>query len=291
MASRRSEISVLPTGAALGADIEGINLSSQLHDEAVEAIKSAWRDHLVLRFRGQRLSDADLLRFSRYFGDLDRAPVNVEHVKPEEGYVTVISNVIVNGQAIGGLGAYEAEWHTDMSYVEAPPLGSVLYALEVPPSGGDTGFANMYTAFEQLTPELKEQVLLLTAKHDASRNSAGELRRGFTEVTDPREAPGAVHPIVITHPETGRRALYLGRRRNEYIPGLSLEQSEQLLDCLWNHATREEFLWYQKWKVGDLLMWDNRCTLHRRDAFDPTTRRIMHRTQIKTGHPGTLRSA
>jgi taurine dioxygenase len=281
MSSIRSSLAVRPTGAALGADLEGVDLARELDSGTLAAIRQAWEEHLVLRFRRQRLSDDDLVRFSEHFGPLDRAPINVEHVRREEGYVTVISNVVVDGKAIGGLGSYEAEWHTDMSYVEDPPMASVLYALEVPPRGGDTGFANMYLAFEALPPDLKDRLSGLTAKHDASRNSAGELRRGFKEVTDPREAPGAIHPIVLTHPATGRKALYLGRRRNEYIPGLALEASERLLDRIWAHATREEFVWYQNWQIGDLVMWDNRCTMHRRDAFDPSSRRIMHRTQIR----------
>ena len=273
-------ISVTPISAALGADVEGVDISRKLDDVSLSIIRRAWEDHLVLRFRDQQLSDEDLMRFSQYFGVLDRAPINPGNVRPEEGYVTVISNVIVDGKAIGGLGSYEAVWHTDMSYVDNPPIASLLYALEVPPSGGNTGFANMYLAFETLPAHLKHQALSLSAKHDASRNSAGELRRGFKEVDDPRDAPGTVHPIVRTHPTTQRKALYLGRRRNEYIPGLSLDESERLLDALWEHATRDELVWYQEWKIGDLIMWDNRCTMHRRDAFDASTRRIMHRTQI-----------
>jgi taurine dioxygenase len=172
-----------------------------------------------------------------------------------------------------------------MSYNPEPPSASVLYALEIPPAGGDTGFTNMYLAYETLPDELKRAVEGRVCKHDASRNSVGELRRGFSEVTDPRETPGAEHPLVRTHPVTGRKALFLGRRRNAYVPGLSLPESEALLDRLWAHATRPELTWYQVWKIGDLIMWDNRCTMHRRDAFDPTSRRVMHRTQIRGDRP------
>jgi taurine dioxygenase len=167
-----------------------------------------------------------------------------------------------------------------MSYKDEPPVASLLHAIEVPPEGGDTGFANMYLAYETLPDDLRRRLATLVCKHDASRNSAGELRRGFAEVTDPREAPGAVHPLARTHPVTGRKALFLGRRRNASIPGLPLAESEDLLDRLWAHATRPDFTWYQRWRVGDLLLWDNRCTMHRRDAFDPATRRLMHRTQV-----------
>ena len=164
-------------------------------------------------------------------------------------------------------------------------MGSALFALEVPPAGGDTGFANMYLAFDTLPEDLRRQVEGRLCRHDSSRNSAGELSRGHSEVTDPRAAPGANHPIIRTHPLTSRKALFLGRRRNAYIQGLDLAASEALLDALWAHATRPELTWYQRWRVGDLVMWDNRCVLHRRDEFDPNARRLMHRTQIKGDRP------
>jgi taurine dioxygenase len=287
-----------PTGAALGADIEGVDLAQPLSAEIVGAIKQAWSDHLVLRFRGQRLDDEQLMRFSAHFGELDWAPIiaasrvkirgedrYVEAAEEGRRYISIISNVIENGKAIGALGAYEAIWHTDMSYNPEPPCASALYALEVPPSGGDTGFANMYLAYETLSEELRRRVEGHLCRHDASRNSAGELRRGFTEVGDPRQAPGADHPIIRTHPVTGRKAIFLGRRRNAYIQDLALEESEQLLDGLWAHATRSELTWYQQWRVGDLVLWDNRCVMHRRDEFDPTTRRLLHRSQIKGDRP------
>ena len=294
----RQMIEVRPTDAALGADIEGVDLAQEHAPETVDAIKRAWSDHLVLRFRGQRLDDEQLMRFSAHFGALDWAPIiAASRVKirgedryvdsAEEGrrYISVISNVIENGKAIGALGAYEAIWHTDMSYNSKPPCASALYALEVPPSGGDTGFANMYLAYETLPDGLRRRIEGRLCRHDASRNSAGELRRGFTEVTDPRQAPGADHPIIRTHPVTGRKALFLGRRRNGYIQGLELEESERLLDTLWAHATRPELTWYQQWRVGDLVLWDNRCVMHRRDEFDPNSRRLMHRSQIKADRP------
>jgi taurine dioxygenase len=293
----RQGVRVRPTGAALGADIEGVYLAGALSPETMTAIRQAWGEHLVLRFRGQSLSDDDLLRFSRQFGELDWAPIAAAKIKvpgedrfiegaPEgRQYVMVISNVIENGVAIGQLGAYEAIWHTDMSYVEKPPMASALYSLEVPPSGGDTGFCNMYLALETLPAELRRQAEGRLCRHDASRNSAGELRRGYNDAPDPSRTVGADHPIFRTHPATGRKALFLGRRRNAYIPGLALADSEALLDALWAHATRDEFTWYQQWQVGDLILWDNRCVMHRRDAFDPDARRVMHRTQMQGDRP------
>jgi taurine dioxygenase len=282
----KAKVRVRPTGAALAADIEGVDLAGALSPETVAAIKQAWGDHLVLRFRDQSLSDDNLLRFSRRFGELDWAPVAATNDAPEgREYIMVVSNVVENGQAIGQLGAYEAVWHTDMSYIPEPPMASALYSLEVPPSGGDTGFCNMYRALETLPAELRCAVEGRSCIHDASRNSAGELRRGYVDAPDPSHTVGADHPIVRTHPMTGRKALFLGRRRNAYIPGLPLTESEALLDALWAHATKDEFTWYQQWRAGDLILWDNRCVMHRRDAFDPAARRVMHRTQIKGDRP------
>src|SRR6516162_9837569 len=241
----RQKLEVRPTGAALGADIEGVDLAQELSAETVDAIKRAWSYNLVLRFRGQRIDDDQLMRFSAHFGELDWAPViaasrvklrgedrYVDSVEEGRRYISVISNIIENGKAIGALGAYESIWHTDMSYNPEPPCASALYALEVPPSGGATGFATMYLAYEPLPEELRHGVAGRLCRHDASRNSAGELRRGFTEVTDPRQAPGADHPIVRTHPVTGRKAIFLGRRHNAYIQGLELAESERLLHLL-----------------------------------------------------------
>jgi taurine dioxygenase len=282
----RQSVAVRPTGAALAADIEGVDLAGALAPETVAAIKRAWAEHLVLRFRGQRLGDDDLMRFSRQFGELDWAPIAATNDAPEgRDYIMVVSNVIEDGQPIGQLGAYEAIWHTDMSYIAEPPSASALYSLEVPPSGGDTGFCNMSLAYETLPDELRRQVEGRLCRHDASRNSAGELRRGFVDMPDASQTVGAEHPIVRTHPVTGRKALFLGRRRNAYVVGLPLADSEALLDALWGHCTKPEFAWYQQWREGDLILWDNRCVMHRRDAFDPTTRRVMHRTQIKGNRP------
>jgi len=282
----RQEVRVRPTGAALAADIEGVDLAGTLTPETIAAIERAWGDHLVLRFRGQKLSDDDLMHFSRQLGELDWAPVAATNDAPEgRAYVMVVSNVVENGQAIGQLGAYEALWHTDMSYIAEPPMASALYSLEAPPSGGDTGFCNMYQALETLPTDLRRAVEGKTCIHDASRNSAGELRRGFVDAPDASQTVGAEHPIVRTHPATGRKALFLGRRRNAYIRSLSLADSEALLDALWAHASKDEFTWYQKWHAGDLILWDNRSVMHRRDAFDPAARRVMHRTQIKGDRP------
>ncbi len=275
-------LEIIPTGAALGAEVRGVDLTS-LDDRQFAALRDAWHQHQVILLRGQTLDDQDLIAFSRRFGDLDWAPVQETGRRFVEGLpeIYIVSNVKQNGEPIGSLGAGEAVWHTDMSYLEKPPMASTLYALEVPPSGGNTSFCSMYAVYQALPPELKRRIAGLKIKHDGTYNSGGFLRQGVTPTDDPRISPGAVHPLVCTHPDTGRQMLYLGRRRNAYLAGLELAESEALLDELWRFVERPEFAWEHVWRVGDLVMWDNRCTMHRRDPFDDATRRIMHRTQIK----------
>ncbi len=280
---------VEPTEAALGADIADIDLSGDLRADDLDAIKEAWSKHLVLRFRDQDLSDEDLLRFSRYFGPLDKAPINPYGTTwvPENPEINVISNILDDdGKRIGGLGDGECVWHADMTYNEAPVHACTLYAVELPDSGGGTGFASMIAAYEALSDELKVRVTGLECKHDKTRNSTGQLRKGFEETyADVSQIPGAVHPIVRRDPETGRRALYPGRRNNAYVVGLPINESEALLDEIWAHVSKPEFAWHQNWQLGDLVMWDNRYCLHRRDAFPTDSRRHMRRTQIGGDRP------
>ena len=274
---------VAKIGDALGAEVEGLDLSRPLSAEVFRVVRKAWLDHLVLRFRGQSLTDPQLKAFSALFGELDPPGPNPygKPFLPDHPEMNVISNIKVEGKPIGGLGDGEAIWHADMTYVERPPMAAILHALELPATGGDTYWANMYLAYETLPAEMKTRIAGRRAVHDATYNSAGQMRKGYSDVTDPRRAPGARHPLVSTHPETKRQCLFLGRRRNSYIEGLELAESEELLDTLWAHATQPRFTFRQEWRVGDVLIWDNRCTLHRRDAFDPAARRLLHRTQIK----------
>jgi taurine dioxygenase len=275
-------IDVIATKAALGAEICDVD-PRNLDASQFAAIKRAWHDHEVILVRGQTLTDQDLIAFSRRFGDLDWAPIQETGRRFVEGLpeIYVVSNVMVNGEPIGSLGAGEAVWHTDMSYLDVPPMASMLYALEVPPSGGNTSFCSMYAVYDALPDQVKRRIANLKIKHDGTYNSGGYLRQGVAATDDPRTSPGAVHPLVCTHPDTGRRMLYLGRRRNAYLVGLELAESEALLDELWEFVARPEFAWEHAWRVGDLVLWDNRCTMHRRDPFDASARRVMHRTQIK----------
>ena len=262
---------------ARGMDLRGLT------GEGFTALRQAWTRCPVLLFRRQELADQDLIAFSRRFGDLDWAPVQETGRRFVDGHpeIYVVSNVVENGVAIGSLGAGEAVWHTDMSYLDDPPKASLLYALEVPARGGNTSFCDMYSALETLPAELRRRVGGLRIKHDGTYNSGGYLREGVTATDDPRTSPGAIHPLVCTHPESGRPCLYLGRRRNAYLVGLEIAESEALLDALWAQVERPELGWTHRWQVGDLVLWDNRCTMHRRDPFDAASRRVMHRTQVK----------
>jgi taurine dioxygenase len=273
-----SSIEVRPLSAALGAEIVGADVARPMDDQTFHRIHAAWLDHLVLLFRRQRLDDADLVRFTARFGELEEAPLfQGRRYVDQHPEVMIISNVSVNGREIGSLGNAEAFWHTDLNFVAEPPAASCLYAHEVPTTGGDTGFANMYRAFESLPSDLRSRVEGRTILHDARFNSAGYARE--------TRLPDTSHPIVRTHPETGRKGLYLGRRANARIDGLTEDESERLLDALWQHAVSGAVTWHHHWQPGDLLIWDNRCTLHRRDSFDASRRRIMHRTQTRGTRP------
>ena len=274
------DLNVLPLGI-FGAEIRGIELAGASPAE-IDLIKDAWYRHDVLLFRKQRLTDGDLLAFSRHFGALDSPPNQGAGRKSPPNYpqIYVVSNVLDgNGEPIGALGDGEAAWHTDMSYVAQPPDASMLYSLEIPAQGGDTWFSSTKAALTRMPKRLVERIRQLDIKHDGTYDSAGYVRKGLKPSNDPRTSAGTPHPIVIEHPVSGELALYLGRRRNAYVVGLELAESERLLEELWSYV--ETALYRHRWAVGDLVLWDNRTTMHRRDAFDPEARRIMHRTQIK----------
>ncbi len=276
-------IDVTPVTNDFVAEINGTNVR-QLSDQDFEQIYAAWLTYGVLRLRDQRLDEDELQAFSARFGPLEEIPTGrmseSQKARIRNRYVTQLSNIVVDGRPVGGLGNAEANWHSDMTYLETPPPASVLLGVEIPPAGGDTYFADQCAAYDALPEALRIRVADLTIKHDAAHTSVGELRPGFEPFTDPREAPGATHPIVHTHEETGRTALYLGRREWAYIPGLPLEESDELLDELWRYAALPENVWQQKWQPYDLIIWDNRRVLHRRDSFDPQSRRLMKRCQV-----------
>lgn len=278
---------IIPIGEMIAADIQDANLSQPLDDVSIAAITKAWNENLVLRFRNQHLSDADLIRFSSYFGELDPPGPNPYGVTflPEFPEINVISNVKDDtGVPIGNLGDGEAVWHADMTYIDNPPEAGILYALEVPVGQGDTYFANMVAAYNDLPSDLRGAIEGKTLIHDAAHNSAGMLRKGYEEITDIKLTPGARHPLAYED-QHGRVSLFLGRRPHAYIVGMEESDSDSLLDALWAHATRPKYSWHNEWQKGDLVMWQNRMVMHRRDAFDPSTRRVMHRTQLKGKSP------
>ena len=278
---------IISIGEMIAADIQDANLSQPLDDVSIAAITEAWNENLVLRFRNQHLSDADLIRFSSYFGELDPPGPNPYGVTflPEFPEINVISNVKDEvGVPIGNLGDGEAVWHADMTYIDNPPEAGILYALEVPVGQGDTYFANMVAAYNDLPSDLRVAIEGKTLIHDAAHNSAGMLRKGYEEITDVKLTPGARHPLAYED-QHGRVSLFLGRRPHAYIVGMEESDSDSLLDALWAHATRPKYSWHNEWQKGDLVMWQNRMVMHRRDAFDPSTRRVMHRTQLKGKSP------
>ena len=285
----RSTVRVRPSGRALGADIEGADLNN-LTDADFAVIRQAWLDHLIIRLRGVDIDDTTHVALSRRFGELDFNPgtrltgkVYVEGI-PE---IVKISNILENGKPVGELGAGEADWHTDMCFVDTPPSASLLRSLEIPAAGGDTSYLNMEAAYAALPAALQTRVAGRSIKHDAVYVSSGKQRPGTVAPAsgDIRDIAGAVHPIVRTHPETGRQSLYLGKRTNAYVMGLEVAESEQLLDALWAHVLGGDFIWTQNWRLGDMLIWDNRATMHRREAFESSERRLLHRCVVKGQKP------
>jgi taurine dioxygenase len=265
------------------ADVDGIDIGT-ISDEDFEAVYQAWLQFGVLRLHDQPLDEESLQQFSRRFGPLEERPMGrlpaEAKAKIKNRYVTQLSNIVENGKPIGGLGNSEANWHSDMTYVDTPPPASILLGIEIPEVGGNTYFADQQAAYEALPEALRTRAETLSIKHDAAHTSVGSLRPGFEAFDDPRQAPGAVHPIIRTHEETGKKVLYLGRREWAFIPGLSLDDSETLLDELWSYAATDSNTWGQQWQPGDLIIWDNRRVLHRRDDFPADSRRLMKRCQV-----------
>lgn len=291
-------IEVVPGDATLGAEIRCGDIR-HADNATIDEIRHAWLDRLVVVMRGQTLSDGELVAFGRRFGafqystPLSNPLVAAGKVSRQGGgpadfpEITVVSNVVENDTALGGLGDGEVIWHSDMSSFDAPPNQTILYAREVPETGGDTSFCDMYEALETLPADLRRTIDALELKHDAMIDAAGFVRPEHAHLVDagPHETPGAIHPLICTHPETRRDCLYLGRRSNAQLIDLPRAQSDALLEQLWQHATRPPLAWRHEWRQGDVVMWDNRCVMHRREPFDPTARRIMHRIVVKGTPP------
>ena len=292
-------IEVIPSAGLIGADIRIADVRT-LDAAAAQELRQAWLKYEVVRIRGQQLNEDEQIAFGRWFGEFQisnplpspvtRAdlpgigrPGEVTQAPRAENYpqFTYVSNVIENGQALGGLGDGELVWHSDMSSFEAPPTATILYAIEVPPAAGRTFFTSAVKATADLPADRLQQLAALSLKHDQIIDAAGYLRPGAEAVQDVSISPGRVHPLLIRHPETQHPALYLGRRPYAYLSDFAIAASETLLDELWTHVTQEKYQWVQQWQAGDILIWDNRSLLHRRESFASSDRRLLRRLVIR----------
>ena len=292
---QKAQYQVVPAQAALGAEVRGFDLK-MLDDATFKALHKTWLDNVLLVFRGQSLAPEDLVRLVKRFGvpvtssglhkrELkERAGNELFNLPPE---VTVVSNVKQEGKSVGILGDGEVVWHSDFSFKERPTAARMLLAMEVPPQelGGYTYFLNCYAAYDALSPAMKKRVSGLTIKQADIVDTAMKVRPGMSLDMDYRSVPGPSHPVISTHPETGHNMLFLGRRHGSYVNGCSLEESEALLNELWEHATQPRFWYEHHWSVGDVVVWDNRATLHRRDSFESTSRRVLYAAQVEGHRP------
>jgi taurine dioxygenase len=285
-------VEIIPAGARLGAEVRGINVGKPVSAEESNVLRDALAEHLVLLFRNQSISVEDQIAFAQAFGELGAIAdtllgMGKRSYQPDEipECVSVISNIRVDGKSIGSLGDGECLWHTDSCFAETPPSASLLYSVEIPPAGGNTAFLDMVDALETLPPDLRARIDGKRIRHSQVYDSTGAKRAGFDEVSDIAQAPGPEHPIIRTIPETGRQCLYLGRRLSAYVVGLPVDESEALLDALWAHTVQAPRIWSHRWARGDMLVWDNRLTMHHRDPFDPNARRRLHKVQVAGERP------
>jgi alpha-ketoglutarate-dependent taurine dioxygenase len=268
-------LDIRPIAGALGAEIHGIDLAQDLGAETVAAIRAAWLEHLVIFFRDQALSPAQLLAATRRFGE----PVEYPFVKGLDGFPHITPVIKLEHEKInfGGL------WHSDTAYLERPPMATMLIARETPPRGGDTLFANMYLAYATLSDGLKRLLDGLTAvnssaKADVTRTREDRVRDSAK--ADARQEYSAEHPVVRTHPETGRKALYVNGGHTVRFKDMSAEESAPLLNYLFQHMVRPEFTCRFRWEVGSIALWDNRCTQHNPVNDYHGHRRVMHRVTL-----------
>ena len=277
---------ISPYSTALGAEITGIKLSSSCGDDLIRDIKSALHEHLVLVFRDQDLLPGEQVAFSERFGELV-VRVSGEFLHPEFPPVLILSNRIINGKSEGATDAYAgSHWHSDLTYAERPSFGSMLHALEVADEGGDTAWANMYEAYDTLNNEIKERIDGLKAIHvrDRRRNPRAGIPGNFDRDVNAYydiKVPDSIHPMVRTHPVTGRKSLYVSPRFTVAIEGVDDVEGQPLLDELFDHQKKPDFMFRHKWKTGDLVFWDNSATIHLAcGGLKPHDVRKLHRTSI-----------
>ena len=266
---------------ALGAEIAGLDVTRPVDADTATALRAAWREHIVLLFRAPGLSQEQQLRFAQAFGEIGRRP-RPKGERPEDAATVddammLISNIRVDGKPIGSLPDGEMYFHHDTIFKEVPNLGTMLYAIEVPDRGGNTRFANHYLAWDALPERIRERVGGRTAHHvyDYVVYASREGKGARADTVD-----GCTHPVSIVHPATGRRALYVDRLMTMRIDGLPEDESDAVLDEMFDIAEREDFVYEHVWTPGDLLLWDNLCSSHARTDFPPGQRRLLRRCQI-----------
>ena len=268
-------VTLRPLNDAIGVEAVGLDLREEIPDSVFEAIRDAWHRNCVILFRGQSLDEAAQVNFARRFGELGKV-LHQHNGRTSLPGVMYISNIRENGQLIGALPDGEMYFHSDQCYIENPSVATMLYAMEVPSKGGDTIFANMFAAYDALSDEMKVRLEGLKALNVYDYQNAATVRG-----SEPREGvPAWAHPVVRTHSATGRKALYLNRLMTHHIVGMDRAESDGLLDELFAHQEQERFIYAHVWKPGDLIMWDNRSSLHARSDFDASERRLMRRTVV-----------
>ncbi len=276
---RTGKLQTRPLSPALGAEILGVDLTRPLSDATFADILDCWHENLVILLRDQHLTEDDQVRFAERFG-----PLAISHTRrftTANPAVMLISNVRENGKQIGALPDGEMHFHSDQCYQEVPAKGSMLYAIEIPSQGGNTLFANAYKAYETLPEQIKKRIDGRKAMH-AYDYDAAATKRG-TRIKE--GVPHFAHPVVRTHPATGRKALYVNRLMTVAIEGLPEAESEELLAFLFAHQEKSEFIYEHVWRVSDLLLWDNRCALHARSDFSSDERRLMRRVTVLGERP------
>ncbi|MGE0743900.1 MAG: TauD/TfdA dioxygenase family protein [Rhodospirillales bacterium] len=278
-ATRTSALEIVPLSPAIGAEVRGVDLAKPLDAATFAAIEQAWLDHVILLFRGQTIDQDQQLAFAGLFGPLGARSRPVER-RPEGAEmnpaVMLISNIRKNGVPIGSLPDGEMWFHHDMSYVEAPYRGTFLYAIELPSTGGNTRFANMYKAYDNLPSKTKERIRGLKAMHLYDYGTSEKLKRE----ADLSKVAHRAQPIAITHPLTGRKALYVNRLITGWIEGLEPAESDALLEELFQHAEDPAVYYEHVWRKDDLMMWDNWCSIHARTDFPASERRLLRRCTI-----------
>jgi taurine dioxygenase len=273
-----------PLSPAIGVEIEGIDLSQPLARTAIEAIRAAWHEHGVLLFRDQTISEDDQARYGEYFGTLTDMSGYAELPKFKQKHhraVIFISNIREDGSLVGTLPDGEVFFHSDRAFTPDPPIATMLYAMEIPSVGGDTLFANMYAAYDALPQPIKDRIEGLRALnvYDLSYDADGAASKRMTTLRP--DAPSSLHPMVKIHPATGRKVLFVNRLMTYGIEGLPSAESDELLNYLFDHQEQGRFVYRHVWQVGDVLLWDNRCTLHARTDFDASERRLLRRMTVQ----------